>query len=89
MGRFKIGDIVARKSYGCDILFEVTDIGENCMLKGIACRLEADAPESDLLLQTEEQIEEYLRSQGFLGQGACGAGAKRRKSLLRKSILKS
>lgn len=56
MSIFKIGDIVTRKSYGSDIFFKIVEIknegGENiATLKGITYRLEADAPESDLLLQ--------------------------------------
>ncbi|MCX7843302.1 MAG: hypothetical protein N2489_09560 [Clostridia bacterium] len=59
MGKFKIGDIVARKSYGCDILFKVTEmrrVGEEniAVLKGIDYRIEADAPETDLVLQSKE-----------------------------------
>jgi len=64
MGELKIGDIVARKSYGCDIFFKVTDIreinGERVVtLKGISYRIEADAPESDLELQPVERVREY------------------------------
>lgn len=60
----KIGDIVARKSYGLDVFFKVVDIknatGENIVtLKGISYRIEADAPESDLELQSENKINEY------------------------------
>lgn len=64
MCNFKIGDIVARKSYGADILFKVVDIIENekectLILKGIAYRIQADAPESDLILQTDQRINDY------------------------------
>lgn len=60
----KIGDIVARKSYGSDILFKVVDIRNErgnkvVILKGICYRLEADAPESDLVVQSDNYIEEY------------------------------
>jgi spore coat assemly protein len=63
MNMFKIGDIVARKSYGCDILFKIDDILESkqgiiMILKGITYRLLADAPESDLLLKTENLIKD-------------------------------
>ncbi len=52
----KIGDIVARKSYGCDVCFKVADIQDKdaekmVTLKGIIYRLEADAPASDLEIQ--------------------------------------
>ena len=53
MSGIKVGDIVARKSYGYDVFFKVVDIternGERILtLKGISYRIEADAPESDL-----------------------------------------
>lgn len=58
MGILKIGDIVARKSYGSDIFFKVVDIKQNAeenivTLKGICYRIQADAPESDLILQNK------------------------------------
>jgi spore coat assembly protein len=52
----KVGDIVARKSYGYDILFKVHEIAVNkdgsrtIYLKGLNYRLFADAPESDLAI---------------------------------------
>ncbi len=63
----KIGDIVARKSYGSDILFKVTNIkksgSENIItLKGISYRIEADAPEADLVIQSDQRIYEHQRS---------------------------
>jgi len=64
MGDIKVGDIVSRKSYGYDVLFKVVDIqrkGDECIvsLKGIAHRLDADAPESDLVIQDEDKVIEY------------------------------
>lgn len=64
MSNLKIGDIVARKSYGQDIFFKVVDITYNgkenvATIKGIAYRIEADAPESDLVVQTSEMVERY------------------------------
>jgi spore coat assemly protein len=64
MEELKIGDIVARKSYGCDVFFKVVDIENNedekiITLKGISYRIEADAPESDLELQPEHKVDEY------------------------------
>lgn len=64
MSALKIGDIVGRKSYNSDILFKVVDIKnelgkEVIVLRGICYRLEADAPESDLVLQTESYVREY------------------------------
>ncbi|MCX7922599.1 MAG: hypothetical protein N3B21_11420 [Clostridia bacterium] len=63
MEMFKIGDVVARKSYGCDILFKIADIIKSereslVILRGISYRLLADAPESDLLLQPVPSITE-------------------------------
>lgn len=60
----KIGDIVARISYGSDILFKVSGIrnegGKRIVtLKGICYRLEADAPETDLTKQSDNYIREY------------------------------
>ena len=60
MGELMVGDIVARKSYGKDIFFKVVDIKDNgkeniATLKGITYRIEADAPESDLVVQTKGQ----------------------------------
>lgn len=64
MRNIKIGDIVARKSYSCDILFEVIDIektGQDDVytLRGVCYRIEADAHESDLILQSESHVREY------------------------------
>lgn len=58
MSNIKIGDIVARKSYGFDIMFKVVDIQEEngervITLKGIDYRIQADAPESDLMVQAQ------------------------------------
>ncbi|MDQ2086043.1 sporulation peptidase YabG [Herbivorax sp. ANBcel31] len=60
----KIGDIVSRKSYGSDILFKVVDIkrdGEKkiAVLNGLCFRLEADAPETDLIVRTEDYVKNY------------------------------
>lgn len=59
MIKLKVGDIVARKSYGSDILFKIVEIKENgenklAVLKGICYRLEADAPETDLIVQSDD-----------------------------------
>jgi len=67
MDDLKIGDIVARKSYGKDIFFKVVDIKENeeeviATLKGISYRIEAEAPESDLEKQTEQNVRDYTRN---------------------------
>jgi spore coat assembly protein len=59
MNELKVGDIVARKSYGCDVCFKVVDIEDKDVkkmvtLKGIIYRLEADAPASDLEIQSRD-----------------------------------
>jgi spore coat assemly protein len=64
MNKLKIGDIVTRKSYGCDICFKIVDIkrenNENIVtLKGIDYRLLADSPESDLILQLHKNDNEF------------------------------
>lgn len=59
----KIGDIVGRKSYGCDVVFKVCNITENrtegktVLLKGVNLRLLADAPESDLIPLSREDVD--------------------------------
>jgi len=64
MSKLKVGDVVARKSYGCDVFFKVADIRNNgkediVTLKGISYRIEADAPESDLEIQSEQKVSDY------------------------------
>lgn len=59
----KIGDIVARKSYQCDLLFRVIDIKERdgereAILHGEDVRLVADAPCSDLVIIDEQERQE-------------------------------
>lgn len=62
----KMGDIVARKSYGYDILFKVHDIvvssdGSRIIrLKGLNYRLFADAPESDIVKMPMNKINEEM-----------------------------
>lgn len=64
MSDLKIGDIVARKSYGCDIFFKVVDIKNDgdkniATLKGISYRIEADAEDTDLEIQPAQKVDEY------------------------------
>jgi len=55
--KFKVGDIVIRKSYGGDILFRVVNIrtccdGSECyVLRGLSSRIEADSYADDLEMQ--------------------------------------
>jgi len=62
----KIGDIVVRKSYGGDITFKIIDIvirddKDVFLLKGINLRIEADSPNEDLQLVSEDIIYEIDR----------------------------
>jgi spore coat assembly protein len=57
----EVGDIVARMSYGQDILFRVTHFqttskGEQAILRGLDVRLIADAPVTDLVRQNPSDI---------------------------------
>lgn len=64
---FKIGDIVARKSYNSDIIFKISAINANkkeCILKGLDVRLIATAPIDDLILAPKDRCEydiEYIK----------------------------
>ncbi|HOK50169.1 MAG TPA: sporulation peptidase YabG [Sedimentibacter sp.] len=54
MNTFRVGDIVARKSYGMDIFFKILEIEDDkVMMKGLNYRLIADAPKDDLVLVPE------------------------------------
>lgn len=73
MSTIKIGDIVARKSHGMDILFKVEDLIENegkpiALLRGIDLRLYADAPLGDLEKKTPTEISAYRQT--FLKQNS-------------------
>jgi len=64
----KVGDIVARKSYGYDILFKIHDIvgdkeGSRVIyLNGLHYRLLADAPESDIVKIPKNKINEEINA---------------------------
>ena len=68
MEKIKKGDIVARKSHNCDILFSVENIIRSsngmqiAILKGITIRIVADAYLSDLAILDNEKVNESLRS---------------------------
>jgi spore coat assembly protein len=67
MTKIKVGDIVARKSYGLDVLFKVSGVKEKdgekfFELKGICCRLMADAPEKDLEVAPRERVAKEIGS---------------------------
>lgn len=61
--KIKPGDIVGRKSYGCDVIFKVCSIIENreeertILLKGVNVRLLADSPESDLIPMSRQDVD--------------------------------
>ena len=57
---FDIGDLVTRKSYNNDVVFEVTDIIDDFYyLKGTDFRLCADSPEDDLVKYEWERIPHF------------------------------
>ena len=64
----KVGDIVARKSYGYDIMFKVYDIvvgkdeSRTIYLKGLNYRLLADAPESDIVKMPMNKVNEEMNA---------------------------
>lgn len=53
---FKIGDFVYRKSYDCDIIFEIIEINDIAILEGVYVRLIADSNLDDLVLAKPEDI---------------------------------
>lgn len=58
MGYPEKGTYVARRSYGCDEIFEVVALeGNNVLLKGITSRLMADAPIGDLVEISLHQVQ--------------------------------
>lgn len=58
--KYKIGDVVTRKSYHHDMTFEIISIEENiCYLKGVNIRLIADSPIEDLVLYNHEEDIEH------------------------------
>ncbi|WP_027415760.1 sporulation peptidase YabG [Aneurinibacillus terranovensis] len=61
---FQIGDIVARKSYGQDILFQIIDFNREdgtVFLLGLEYRLLADAPYDDLVKLNPKDVEERTK----------------------------
>lgn len=61
MPNFKVGDIVARKSYNYDVLFKIHRIsGDMADLVGITVRILADAPIYDLRLITDTEAKRML-----------------------------
>jgi len=64
LGNFKVGDIVARKSYNYDVLFRITKMYSDgtADLIGITVRIIADAPEYDLKHVNKEELDNKLRN---------------------------
>ncbi len=58
----KIGDYVSRNSYQNDVIFEIVEINDNALLKGIHKRIIADSPLEDLKLVSAKEIEEEEKS---------------------------
>jgi spore coat assembly protein len=56
---FKIGDYVSRNSYGNDIVFEIVDIKNEFILKGVNMRLVATSPIEDLVLVNDFREDEF------------------------------
>jgi len=67
MKNIKVGDIVARKSHGEDLVFRVirkiklNNKKEIAILKGISVRVEADEPIEDLCIIKTKEIKRMLR----------------------------
>lgn len=62
----KVGDLVGRRSYNCDIVFRVHDIVKQnnktiIILKGMNLRIIADAPESDVVKLPPSKINEDIK----------------------------
>lgn len=64
MENFKVGDVVARKSYNYDILFKITRINNNGMidLAGLSVRIVADAPDYDLKHISKDEVEKRIKN---------------------------
>jgi len=63
----KVGDLVGRKSYNCDIVFRVHDIVKQSdkvviILKGMNLRIIADAPEADIIKLPPSKINDHIKS---------------------------
>lgn len=63
----KVGDLVGRKSYNCDIVFRVHDIKKQndktvIILKGMNLRIIADAPEADIVKLPPSKINEDIKN---------------------------
>ena len=65
MEKFKIGDIVARISYGCDVLFKIVGFSNSqADLVGLTVRIIANAPENDLKHISKDEVRRYEGKNG-------------------------
>lgn len=94
MSEVKVGDIVSRKSYGHDLKFKVVEViknksgNRNLVLKGIDFRIEADAPEDDLDVVSEDQVEHSRKQLGkWIEKSINDTKSKRDKEFLRNGVL--
>ncbi|HAH96027.1 MAG TPA: hypothetical protein DHD79_05375 [Firmicutes bacterium] len=72
------GTYVARRSYGCDEIFEVIGLeGNSVLLKGITARLMADAPISDLVGISRRQVQNARLQLDHLALQHVAAAARR------------
>lgn len=61
MDEFKVGDIVARRSYNYDVLFKIINItGNFADLVGLTVRIIADAPLYDLALVPKDSADKQI-----------------------------
>lgn len=63
MDNFRLGDIVARKSYNMDVLFKIVSINNNVAeLAGLTVRISADAILTDLVHISEYEMKNRLKN---------------------------
>lgn len=90
MRMINVGDIVGRKSYNCDIAFEVVAIDENgiAILVGKTVRLIADSPLDDLVVLDDERINrEEAQEEAIIEAVVNQTTPKNRKKFLMGKIL--
>lgn len=65
MEKFKVGDVVARKSYNFDVIFKITGINNNGIveLAGLTVRILADSPTYDLKKIGPEELDKRMKNE--------------------------
>ncbi len=68
MTGIRVGDIVARKSYGMDVYFRVVELKEDtkdklAVLKGVSHRIIVDAPVNDLVLVPNDKLDYFRKKE--------------------------